>query len=67
MSCVECGKDFAPDEARIQAEDDGRLLCTGCYDGLIAFAQEYGDVGGSVLWPQAVVGGFAGGAFSHGD
>ena len=62
MSCVECGRDFAADEARIQAEDDGRLLCTGCYDGLIEFAQEYGDVGATVLWPQALLGGFAGGA-----
>ncbi len=59
--CVECGKALQSDEARIEAADDGRILCTDCYDGLAAFAAEYGDVSSPVAWPTAVLGGVAGG------
>ncbi len=61
--CVECSKDIPAEEAHVEASDDGRILCTGCYDGLVSLAAEYGDAQAPVNWPTAVLGAVAGGAF----
>lgn len=61
--CIECNKTIGAGEARVEAADDGRILCTECYDGLVSLAAEYGDTQAPVRWSTATLGAVAGGAF----